>query len=335
MSAALHFGIIIVTSLIIFWSGRYFAISSSRLGDYLRLPRSVKGVTFDAISSSLPELLIALFSVLIFHRFEVGVGTIAGSALFNLLIIPGLCVLLAPSAFKVSKEIVHRDAMFYIISVFVLLVALVYFKYWGFLIGIIFLGIYLWYVGVIYRDTKRHQKEVALETPKDIKPRKEITTLLFHLVIIGFSTYFLTESAIEFSTLIGVPAIIVAFTIVAAGTSVPDTVISVVNARKGDIDDAASNVFGSNIFDILIGLSIPLLIAVFISGPALIDFSQMEIIFGLLGATILVLYFLAESHTIHKSQAWFLLFMYLVFLIYIVFLSLNKGIGIHIVRGMI
>ncbi len=317
-------GIIILTSIVVYFSGKKFAESSSKIGDYLHLPRSVKGATFDAVSGSLPEFMVALFSVLVFKKFEVGIGTIAGSALFNLLVIPGLCVLVAPVAFKVSREVISRDGMFYNISVFVLLAALLYSRVWGLIIPIIFLAVYAWYLRNIFKHSKEHKNTVEQsKESKNITLWKELLNVFFNLIIMGIATYFLTAAAINFSEAIGVPAIIIAFTIVAAATSLPDTIVSFVNAKKGNIDDAASNVFGSNIFDILIGLGIPLLIAYSFTGPIDIVFDQIEIVIGLLGATILVLYFLAESHTLHKKQAWFMLFMYVVFLAYIVFLGIN------------
>jgi len=137
----------------------------------------------------------------------------------------------------------------------------------------------------------------------------------------------MTEHAIGLADALRIPAIIVAFTIIAAATSFPDTIISVVNAKKGNIDDATANVFGSNIFDILVGLSIPLLVALFYNGQVNIAFKNLQVIVGLLGATILVLYFLAKSNTLNKKQAWIMLFMYFVFLAYVIFLSM-KGHGV-------
>ncbi|MBW3019519.1 hypothetical protein KY329_05035 [Candidatus Woesearchaeota archaeon] len=326
MTAAIHLGVIFLASAVIYFAGNWFATASSNIGNFFRLPRSVKGATFDAISSSLPELMIALFSVVAFKRFEVGIGTIAGSALFNLLIIPGVCVLVAPCAFKVSKELISRDGMFYNISVFALLAALLYSRTWGIVIPLIFLVIYFWYIKDIWTHAKAHRKATAHKPQKQMSIWKDVIVALTTMVIIGLASYFLTEHAIGLAEVLGIPAIIIAFTIVAAATSFPDTIISVVNAKKGNIDDATANVFGSNIFDILVGLSIPLLVALFYNSHVVIAFKNLEIIVGLLGATILVLYFLAKSHTLNKKQAWFMLFMYFVFLTYVVFLSMKGGI---------
>ena len=320
MNLIINLGIIIFASVIIFYIGNIFAKSSSKIGDYFNLPRSVKGATFDAIASSLPELFVSLFAVIFFHKFEVGIGTIAGSALFNLLIIPGICVLVAPVAFKVSKKVISRDAMFYIISVFVLLVLLLYFKTWGILIAGILLFIYLIYIKEIVSHSKKHRRENK-KNHQEIKFSKELAIFFSTMIGIGVATYFLTMSSINLSEILNISPIIIAFTITAAATSVPDAVISISNARKGDIDDAVSNVFGSNIFDILVGLGLPLLIYTIFIGPLKIVFQNIEIILGLLGATIILLYFFAQEEKLSKKQGIFLLFMYLIFLSYVIFLS--------------
>jgi cation:H+ antiporter len=318
MDIILSIGIIILASLVIYFLGNKFAEASSNLGDYFKLAKSVKGATFDAIASSMPELMVALFSVIIFHKFEVGIGTIAGSALFNLLIIPGLCVLVAPKVFKVSKEVISRDALFYIISVFVLLVLILYFKVWGIIIAIVLILIYLMYVLKIISHTKKGKGKVE---NKEVSFFKNAGIFLITMIGMGFATYFLTGAAINFSEAVGISPIIIAFTVIAAATSIPDTVISVVNAKKGNLDDATSNVFGSNIFDILLGLGIPILIYFFLVGPVEIVFEHLEIVLGLLGATIMLFYFMIEEHTLSKKEGVLLLILYLFFIGYVIFIG--------------
>ena len=322
MDILISLGVIIFSSIVIYFAGNRFAESSSNIGDYLNLPRDVKGATFDAVSSSLPELLVALYSVIFFKQFEVGVGTIAGSALFNLLIIPWICVFVAPIAFKVSKKVISRDALFYLISIFTLIVLLIYFKIWGIGVALVLLCVYFFYLKDIICHTKEHKKNHTNIKSKEIKLSKEIYIFILLLVVIGGFTFLLTNSAIDLSNALWVSPIIIAFTIIAAATSVPDTVISVVNAKKWDIDDATSNVFGSNVFDILIGIGLPLLIYNLYKGPVEIKFENLEIVLGLLGATILILYFFGEDRTIWKKECVILLFMYLIFVVYVVCLAI-------------
>lgn len=315
--------VIVISSIAIYFAGKKFAESSSNIGDYFRIPRDVKGATLDAISSSMPELLVALFSVIIFKQFEVGIGTIAGSALFNLLVIPGICVFLAPVAFKVGKKVISRDALFYMIAVFTLIVLIIYFKTWGLIIAAILLAIYLIYVFEISRHVKKHRKENKPKKNKKINISREFFIFFIALIVIAAFTYLLTSQSIGLSKILGVSPIIIAFTITAAATSLPDTIISAVNARKGNIDEAVSNVFGSNIFDISVGLGLPLLIITLIKGPINIAFVNLEIVLGLLGSTILVIYFFLNDEVLSKRKAAFLLFMYVVFVVYVVLLSIK------------
>ena len=315
--------VIIFASIFIYFFSERLAHISTRVGDYFHLPRSVKGATLDAIASSFPELMVAIFAIISFNKFEVGVGTIAGSALFNLLVIPAFSVLLAPVVFKVSREVMYRDAMFYNISVFALLAGLMYAKMWGFMIPIIFILIYIWYI----RDAIAHSKNHRITTQKEVYTEtmniwKEIIEGLFYLAIVAGSAFFLTEHAISLAEVLNVPAIIIAFTVIAAATSLPDAVVSITNAKKGNIDDAVSNVFGSNIFDILIGLSVPVLLAVFLFGQKVeVYIEHIELILGLLGATVLSIYFIAEDYTLNKKKAFVLLLMYIAFMVYVIHLG--------------
>ncbi len=328
MTLLLYLGIVLVSSIVIFYAGERFATSSSLIGDYLKLPRDVKGATFDAVSSSLPEILVALYSVVFFHHFEVGIGTIAGSALFNLLVIPGICVFVSPVVFKISKKVISRDAIFYLVSVFVLIVLVLYFHEWGIIISISLISIYLFYLRDIISYTKqvKHDREAGdEEEPEDnqnINLKKELFFFFGLMVVIGLFTFLLTDAAIKISEILEISPTIIAFTIIAAATSVPDTVISVVNAKNGDIDDATSNVFGSNIFDILVGIGLPLFIYVLIKGPVIIEFDNIEVILGLMGTTILMLYFFSDNRTLNKKQAFALLAFYFVFVTYIILIAL-------------
>lgn len=318
--------VIIVSSFFIYLAGKRFAKSSSRIGDYFRIPRDVKGATLDAISSSLPELLVALFAVIIFRQFEVGIATIAGSALFNLLIIPGICVFLAPVVFKVGKKVISRDALFYLLAIFALIILIIYFKKWGIIISIVLLAIYLIYVFEIAKHTKKHRRENKDKKGKSkqgINISREFLIFFVAMGLIAVFAYLLTDHSIQLANFLGISPIIIAFTITAAATSLPDTIISAANARKGDIDDATSNVFGSNIFDILVGLGLPLLIYTIIKGPLTIMFNNLEIVLGLLGATILAIYFFMNDDKLTKKEGIILLALYGLFVTYVILLSIG------------
>ena len=74
---------------------------------------------------------------------------------------------------------------------------------------------------------------------------------------IGFFSYYMVDWAEIIGHTIGIPSVIMGLTLLAAGTSVPDLLTSVIVARMGEGDMALSSSIGSNIFDILVGLPLP------------------------------------------------------------------------------
>ncbi|MCD6368061.1 MAG: calcium/sodium antiporter [Candidatus Aenigmarchaeota archaeon] len=327
---------ILVSSLVIYYAGEHFATASSFMGDYMGISRSAKGATFDAISSSMPELLIALFSVILFSKFEIGVGTIVGSALFNILIIPSLCAFVSPKIFKVSDDVIHRDGLFYVLTVIILMMVMFYNVRWSMYVGILFIATYILYFLEIFRHgTAKNYgrrllkfirlgpsyKHVSKVRKNQKKLHHEILILIISLVFIIISSYFLVKYSLILATTLGIPPIIIAFVITAAATSIPDLVISVADARKGDISSATSNVFGSNIFDILIGLGLPVLIATLMGINIEITPMSLFILFGLLVSTVVTLYILAENMKLTKPRAILLILMYITLVSYIVIVS--------------
>jgi Ca2+/Na+ antiporter len=128
----------------------------------------------------------------------------------------------------------------------------------------------------------------------------------------------------------------VAVVLSAAATSVPDTIISMKDARKGNYDDAVSNALGSNIFDIAFALGLPILLYNLLypgsmTLPADIqDFTQEVWVF-LLIATVLALAVMLAGKHFNRLKAYILLGIYALFLIFVgtqVNRELFHGVGI-------
>merc|ERR1712127_1032480 len=77
------------------------------------------------------------------------------------------------------------------------------------------------------------------------------------IVWIGLFSFFMVDWIEILGNTIGVPSVVMGYTVLAAGTSVPDLISSVIVARMGEGDMAVSSSIGSNIFDILVGLPLP------------------------------------------------------------------------------
>lgn len=111
---------ILATAII--WKGSaLLETASERLSVFYKLPPVVQGAVVVAVGSSFPELSTTVISTLVHGEFELGVAAIVGSAIFNILVIPGLSGLAAPEPMKTDRDIVYKEAQFYIISVAALL----------------------------------------------------------------------------------------------------------------------------------------------------------------------------------------------------------------------
>ncbi|MGQ7868225.1 calcium/sodium antiporter [Sunxiuqinia sp. sy24] len=265
---------------------QFFVVSLDRISSDLKLSSDAAGATLMAVGSSAPELFVALFSVLKQGDHEaIGIGSIVGSALFNLLGIVGVVALVRKTV--LTWQPVIRDILFYLIAVALLL--------WGIFDGSFsmwdaaaFLCVYVIYVVAVvrwrkifpYKDmefTPDEQPESGEEPAASnmvdkmlgfIFPKAEKYYLVFFvsIVLIAGLSWVLVESAIHFAYILDIPEAIIGLTVLAVGTSVPDLISSLIVAKQGRGDMAISNAIGSNIFDILVGLGLPFMIAMFIYG---------------------------------------------------------------------
>lgn len=314
------------------------------LGIKLNIPTSVRGATFDAISSSFPEFATAMIAVLIYKKFtDVGVPTIAGSGIFNILLIPMLSIIAFKGkdlVVKVDKKVVYRDMIFYTIAIGVLTLFTYLGEYTAFT-GLVLIVVYLGYIIVLYRETKDfRQKQSDMELAKEIDEVHDfleeegeedidinmgygsiILWIAISIAFIWFSIDAIIQSATIVSITFNIPQYIVSVIIIAAATSIPDTLLSVKSARMGDAEGAVSNAVGSNIFDICVCLGLPMLIAGR-SIPA--NFSQNAGVLGFVVISMLTTAFLLlKKNGVTKKDSYIMGFVYILFLGYVIVSTFN------------
>ncbi|KAF4082551.1 hypothetical protein AMELA_G00152780 [Ameiurus melas] len=379
----------------------YFVTSLEKLCEKLDLSEDVAGATFMAAGSSAPELFASVIGVFITHG-DVGVGTIVGSAVFNVLCIIGVCGIFAGQVVLLTWWAVFRDSLYYILSV-VALIAFIYDEkivWWESLVLVV---MYMGYILIMKFNstmqsffTGKSKKNVANGNAasgnelEDVKPSKAYTrgsvvmvdeiinasppnyrfpeaglrvmvtnhfgpktrlrmasrliiterqklvrgangvevavvdgksdiengnvpedkpseeedgeltspftipkgcmnktkwliswplllllfftipncarprwekyfmlSFILSTVWIAVFSYFMVWMVTIIGYTLGIPDVIMGITFLAAGTSVPDCIASLIVARQGLGDMAVSNSIGSNVFDILVGLGLP------------------------------------------------------------------------------
>ncbi|EPY2272358.1 sodium:calcium antiporter [Clostridium sporogenes] len=307
------------------------------LGVKLKIPTSVRGATFDAISSSFPEFSTAMIAVIVYKRFtDVGVPTIAGSGVFNILIIPMATIFAYKGKdllIKVDKKVVYRDMIFYTMSIG----ALVLFTYLGaytVFSGIVLVLIYIGYIFVLYSETKNYRKNISEENSayeeiaaeldteeEDMSYLKIFIIMIITIALIWVSIDGIIQSTTVISTFFNIPQYIVSVVIIAACTSIPDTLLSIKSSQDGDVEGAVANAVGSNIFDVCICLGVPIII----SGKTLpVNFSEnVGVLIFLVISMLTTALLLLKKKGVTKKDAFVMFAVYLVFIIYIIGVALN------------
>jgi cation:H+ antiporter len=343
-------GAAILTAIVIWKACDPFSDAAHFLGR--NIPQSVRGATIDAVASSLPELFSTFLFLMVYDEYASGVATCAGSALYNMLVIPAICVLLVRNL-QVSSEVVWRDGVYYVASQLLLVLFLAS----GKLTWYMGLGLILMYVGYtvwLYLDARNYRRrrrqrpsesgsedgepeggvpedgEPEDGEPKDatrFTPKKAWLVVLVSTVVVGVACHLLVTACVRLAGLWGVAPYFVAVIIAAAATSVPDTFISIFSARKGDSSGAVANAFGSNIFDINICLGLPLLIYCATTGQTIeLKGSEITTLWVLLiVSSVVTLVLFGTRYRIGRAKGVIMLLVYIGFLVYVVLEGLSSG----------
>ena len=337
VSFLLWVSLIVFASIAIWRAGDFFQPAADYVQEKHKLPESIKAAVIDAIASSFPEFCVAVIAVILLGRAEVGISSIVGSALYNVLIIPAAAGLVAKGPMKIGKEVVWRDSLMYFGVVILLLVALLAFpNAWGLGVAALFILAYVGYIFWLNFDYRKHKRNLAHEDTdvsvsedadasdegeeSELEIRDESHAwkwILGMMLVMGLASHILVEASIQLGDLLGIDAVIMGFIVIAAGTSVPDTVLSVLSAKRGNYDAAISNVFGSNIFDICICLSVPILMALVLTGAVTpVNLPQIELVYMLVGATALAIYlFWSDNYTLTKTKSTIMFGIYLLIIL--------------------
>jgi K+-dependent Na+/Ca+ exchanger-like protein len=326
----------------------FFIASLDKISKDLHLSSDAAGATLMAVGSSAPELFVALFAVLKPGEHQaIGIGSIVGSAIFNLLIIVGVAAFVSKKHTKLTWQPIIRDLFFYTVTV-ALLVWFIWDKTFTITEAIAFLGVYVLYVlAVVFwrkilpysdmpysEDTESTQENqnsfvrwVINNVIKRIdkllqflfpSPKRYYLVFSISIVLIAAISYILVEVAVVSAHILDIPEAIIALTVLAVGTSIPDLFSSAIVAKQGRGDMAVSNAIGSNIFDILVGLGLPFLIVMLGSGGVISAGGDLFVSSIILFASVIILFLLLliSKWKMGKIMGVLLITMYFIYLVW-------------------
>jgi len=225
--------------------------SAVALAKRMGISELVVGLTVVAAGTSAPEFGVTLVAAFR-GQSEISVGNVVGSNIFNLGFILGGAALLG--TIPIAREMVLRDASV-LVGSSLLLVALVSFdltlSHWD---GWILFSLLVGYLSLIWyqRRDKVHPpfpREVR-EQPRAL-PRRVGGRLLLGLVSVGMASHVLVRSATVIAQEMGLSEWVIAVTIVAAGTSLPEVATTLAGVARNHYAVGFGNVIGSDIFNLL------------------------------------------------------------------------------------
>jgi cation:H+ antiporter len=226
------------------------------------VPEFIVGLTVMAVGTSMPELTVSTLSA-INGSSDMAIGNVTGSNLFNTLIILGICALIRPMVF--TKENIRRDIPLCIgVSALLLIMALYIGEPNGIsrIEGIILFVLYIAFVLYSIRSAKKDSPdaEAGTDDGKQAETNMGWGKVLFFIVIglagLIYGGTLSLNSATAIARAWGVSEAIIAVTIVAAGTSLPELASSVAAIANGKLSLALGNVIGSNVANILLILGL-------------------------------------------------------------------------------
>lgn len=302
-----------LTALVI--GGEYLVRAAVGLSFKLKLSKMIIGLTVVSFATSAPELLVSLSAALNGYS-AIALGNVIGSNIANIGLVLGITALISPIVIDHDFYKLNWPVMF---SVSVALTFLLIYQE-----GISFwagAGLFACLVIYLFLLIKRNERE-TIEEEQSIEGIDESLAVVsgfkigLWLIIGGVALYYgsewLVKGAVDIATDLGVSQRVIAVTVIAVGTSVPELAASVIAAIKKEKALSLGNLIGSNIFNIACVLGLTAMIH-----PIKIDLTEFlaSDLYWMVGfaAALLVLIILPSPHRIGRYEGLFLIVAYAVF----------------------
>ncbi len=289
--------------------------NSVKVSDITGFGKTTIGFILVGFATSLPELSVSIFAVANPANVGVSIGNVLGSNIVNIAFILGVCILIIvlghPKSPKfllnlAKEELGNLQFGLFIASIIPL--ALLYIGYASRFIGVILVGIFVFYMIQLARTNRA---SAAGPLPSDRrKLRSYASFAVAGAAIVIATAFFIIESATTIAVGVGIPPVVIGATIIAFGTSIPELATSISSVRKGHFDLALGNIVGSGFINITLILGVAL-----IASPLNVSISAFSnmVLFSLI-VNLFLWYFVGSGKISWRDGALFLI-LYAAFLV--------------------
>lgn len=296
-----------------------FVDGATSIAGNFKVSKILIGLTIVAFGTSAPEFAVSIKS-LVSGNGDIVLGNVIGSNILNVLLILGVSAMVHSLNVKSNTVKKELPITLLITTLFaVLLSDTLYDKVAvntftrsdGVVLSLFFLIFIYYLISVAKNKTDENPDEEYMSLPK------AILFTIVGLIAIVLGSNLVVDNASNLATAIGISEKMIALTIIALGTSLPELVTSVTATRKGEYDIAIGNVVGSNIFNI--GMVIGLPVTIF-GGISKITFNYIDLIVMIISASLLFLFSFRDKKITKKEGIIFLL-LFVIYYGYVIYMG--------------
>lgn len=251
--------LVAVGLLLIVYGAEFLTKGSASLAREFNIPEIIIGLTIVSIGTSAPEFVVSVLSS-IEGKGDVAIGNVVGSNIFNTFVILGITSIIA--AIKIRRSNVKIEIPFVVFATLMLCILSLDKLLSGSsqsiitrIDGIILVSIFIIFISYTITTTIKHRSKQETMNRVVLEKKYPIWNILL-MIILGlaallFGGNLFMNNAVSLATKFGISNHIIAITLMAGGTSLPELAASISAARKGSTQMAIGNVIGSNIFNSL------------------------------------------------------------------------------------
>ena len=288
-----------------------FVDGASSTAQNFKVSKMLIGLTIIAFGTSSPEFAVSMQS-LAKGSTDMLLGNVIGSNILNILLILGIASLIHP--IKIKDNTVKKELPLCLLISTLLVVLFLDIKLANGLVNeitrsdaiviLLFFTIFIYYLITLAKRNKDNKEE---------RPRfsliKSLILVSIGLVGIIVGSNLVVNNASSIAIKIGLSERIIALTIIAFGTSLPELVTTIVSSKKGEQDLLLGNIIGSNIFNACVVLGIPVALYGTITPSS---FNIIDLVM-LNGSALLLFIFAETKRTISKLEGAMMLFSFVIY----------------------
>ena len=318
MEIALQVLLLVVGFVILIKGADWLVSGSSSVASNFKVSKQLIGLTIVAFGTGAPELAVSISS-LVNGNSDMLLGNVMGSNIINILLLIGVAALINP--IKINKNTISKELPLLLLTSLGLVFLFLDVMLSGAsenlitrsdgMICVLFFAIFLYYIIAMTRKNRKEKTKV--EKPKYKLPMSFLLVIVGLVGVVGGSQL-VVNSASTIASAIGISDRVIALTVVAFGTSLPELMTTITAARRGENELLVGNIIGSNIFNICIVLGLPVVI---FGGIKPESFEMIDVIM-MVGSAALLWFVARKGSPISKKEGAIMLLVFAVYYGYII-----------------